>query len=133
MPAGIPHSGGDEVSHERGLIGEETNIERLDLATIVADRLQNLLDFAHEAIVEDRSCKLDDAEMTRTLIHVLFTGVASEVAIDCSEMRIVRTFLARSEALLIPVSNKVRNILIREGVLFLFSLLHTSSQDIRYR
>jgi hypothetical protein len=81
---------------------ENTNIKCFDLATIVADRLQDLLDFGHEAIVVDRSRELDDAKVTRTLGHVLFTCTASEVAVDCPEMRIVRTFLARSEALLIP-------------------------------
>lgn len=80
----------------------ETNIKCFDLATVEADRLQNLLDFPHEAIVIDWSCKLDDTKMTRTFRHVLFTSTALEIAIDRPEMRIVRTFLARSEALLIP-------------------------------
>jgi hypothetical protein len=70
----------------------------------VADRLQDLLDFVHETIVEDGSSKLDDAEVTGALVHVLLTSTALEVAIDCSEMRIVRTFLSRSEALLIPAA-----------------------------
>lgn len=83
----------------------ETDIKRFDLATVVADGLQDLLDFGHEAIMEDRSRKLDDAEVTRALSHVFFTSTAFEIAIDCSKMRIVRTFLARSEALLIPGSN----------------------------
>ena len=70
----------------------------------MADGLQNLLHFGHKAVVEDRSRKLDDTEVARALIHVLFTSVASEIAIDCTEMRIVRTFLSRSESLLIPAA-----------------------------
>lgn len=85
---------------------QETNIEGLDFATVVAHGLQDLLDFVHEAIVIDRSCEFDGTKVTRTLSHILFTCTAFEVAVDSSEMRIVRTFLTRSEALLIPVSKR---------------------------
>jgi len=41
------------LDHEKTLLASATNIKRLDLATSVADSLQNLLDFVHKAIVED--------------------------------------------------------------------------------
>jgi hypothetical protein len=75
----------------------------------VADSLQDLLDFRHEAVMEDWGRELDDTKVTGTLGHVLFTSTALEVAVDCAKMRIVRTFLARSEALLIPGTHTVRN------------------------
>jgi len=84
-----------------------TDIKCLDFATIVADRLQNLLDFCHEAIMIYWSCKLDGTKVARAFSHVLFTSTASEIAIDCSEMRIIRTFFARSEALLIPGNQRL--------------------------
>jgi hypothetical protein len=68
----------------------------LDFTTVVADSLENLLDLVHEAIVVDRSSKLDDTKVARAFLLVLFAGGASEVAIDSTEMRIVRTFLTRS-------------------------------------
>lgn len=79
------------------------HIHRLDFTATMAYSLKNLLDFVHEAIVIDGNSQLDDTEVARTLLLVFFTGGASEVAIDSTEMRIVRTFLTRSEALLIPV------------------------------
>jgi len=80
----------------------KTNVKRFDLATVVTDSLEDLLDFGHESVMIDWSRKLDDTKVAWTFSHVLFTSTAFEIAIDCSEMRIVRTFLARSEALLIP-------------------------------
>ena len=80
-----------------------TDLDRLDFTAAVADSLENLLDLVHETIVVDRNSKLDDTKVARTFLLVFFTGGASEVAIDGTEMRIVRTFLTRSEALLIPV------------------------------
>ena len=47
-------------------------------------------------MVEDGTGKLDDTEMTWTLLLVFFAGSAFVVAIDRAEMRIVRTFLTRS-------------------------------------
>lgn len=78
-------------------------VGRLDLAATVTDSLKNLLDLVHEAIVIDGNSQLDDTKVAGTLLLVFLTGGASEVAIDSTEMRIVRTFLTRSEALLIPV------------------------------
>lgn len=82
-----------------------TNIKSFDFATVVANSLQYLLDLTHKAIVINGSSKLDDSKVARALGHVLFTSTAFEIAIDCSKMRIVRTFLSRSEALLIPETN----------------------------
>ena len=83
------------------MYAENTDISGLDLATVVTDRLQDLLDLGHEAMVVDRSSQLDHTEMARTFSHILFTGVAAEVAIHRAKMRVIRTFLSRSEALLI--------------------------------
>ena len=80
----------------------KTNVKRFDFATVETDSLEDLLDFCHESIVIDWSRKLDDTKVAWTLSHVFFTSTAFEIPINCSEMRIVRTFLARSEALLIP-------------------------------
>ena len=80
-----------------------TDLDCLDFTAAVADSLENLLDLVHEAIVVDGNSKLDDTEVARTLLLVFFTSGTAEVAIDGTEMRIVRTFLTRSEALLIPV------------------------------
>jgi len=71
----------------------------------VADGLQDLLDLTHKTIMIDGSSKLDDSKVARALGHIFFTSTAFEIAIDCSKMRIVRTFLSRSEALLIPETN----------------------------
>jgi len=76
-------------------------ISGFDLATVVADSLQDLLDLGHESIVVDWSSKLDDTKVSRAFSHVLFTGVTLEIAVDGAQMRVVRTFLSRSEALLI--------------------------------
>jgi hypothetical protein len=83
--------------------GKKTYIDSLDLATVMTDSLEDLLDLVHEAVVIDGLGELDDTKVADTLLHVLFASGASEVAIDGSEMRIVRTFLTRSDALLIPV------------------------------
>lgn len=112
-------------------IAGATDIKCLDFATVVADRLQDLLDFCHKAIMIHWSCKLDDTKVTRAFSHVLFTSTASEIAIDRTEMRIVRTFFARSEALLIPGSQRLENSN-HDGMCSFYSL-HTSSQDIRCR
>ena len=77
-------------------------MNRLDFTTTVADSLENLLDLVHETIMIDRNSQLHDTKVTGTLLLVFFTSGASEVAIDCTEMRIVRTFGTRSESLLIP-------------------------------
>lgn len=68
----------------------------------MANGLQDFLDLTHEPIVIDGSSKLDDSKVAWALSHVLFTSTAFEIAIDGSKMRIVRTFLSRFEALLIP-------------------------------
>ena len=78
-------------------------VERLDLAATMTNSLKDLLGFVHEAIMENGNSQLDDTKVAGALLLVFFTGSASEVAIDSTEMRIVRTFLTRSEALLIPV------------------------------
>lgn len=62
----------------------------------MADSLEDLLDFCEKAMMEDGTGKLDDTEMTWTLLLVFFAGSALVVAIDRAEMRIVRTFLTRS-------------------------------------
>lgn len=67
----------------------------------MADSLQDLLDLGHESIMVDWCRKLDDAEVSGAFSHVLFTGVTLEIAVDRAQMRVVRTFLSRSEALLI--------------------------------
>jgi hypothetical protein len=79
-----------------------TDFESLDFATVVADGLKNFLDLLKKAIMIDRSVQLDDTKMTWALGLIFFAGRASEVSIDGTEMRIVRTFLTRSEALIIP-------------------------------
>ena len=84
-------------------IYEITNINSLDSTTIVADSLQNLLDLPKEAVMEDGSGKFDDTEMAWAFFLVFFTGFTLEIAIDSTEMRIVRTVLTRLETLLIPV------------------------------
>jgi hypothetical protein len=90
------------LAHElHSSMNKRTNISSFDLATVVADSLQDLLDLGHESVMVDWSRKLDDAEVSRAFSHVLFTGVTLEIAVDCAQMRIVRTFLSRSEALLI--------------------------------
>jgi hypothetical protein len=67
-----------------------------DLATIVTNSLQNLLHFCKETIVVDWLRQLDDTKVTWTNILILFAGSALEVAIDGSEMRIVRASFAGS-------------------------------------
>jgi hypothetical protein len=90
------------LAHElHSSMNKRTNISSFDLATVVADSLQDLLDLGHESVMVDWSRKLDDAEVSRAFSHVLFTGATLEIAVDCAQMRIVRTFLSRSEALLI--------------------------------
>jgi hypothetical protein len=101
-------------------VGKATHVQCLDFATVVADSLQDLLDFVHEAIVEDWGGQLDHTKVTGTFGHVLFTCTASEVAVDCSEMRIVRTFLSRSEALLIPALEKVRKLMMGRSAVVAF-------------
>ena len=82
-------------------LNTQTNISSFDLATIVADSLQDLLDLGHESIMVDWCRKLDYAEVSGAFSHVLLTGVTLEIAVDRAQMRVVRTFLSRSEALLI--------------------------------
>ena len=82
-------------------LNKRTNISSFDLATVVADSLHDLLDLDQESIMVDWSSKLDDAEVSRAFSHVFFTGVTLEIAVDRAQMRVVRTFLSRSEALLI--------------------------------
>jgi hypothetical protein len=79
-----------------------TDIKRFDFATVVTDSLQDFLDFGHEAVVVDWCSELDDTEVAWAFSHTLFARVALEISINCTEMRIVRTFLTRSQALLIP-------------------------------
>ena len=83
----------------------DTDIKCFDFTTVVANSLQDFLDLGHETIVVDWGSKLDDSKVSGAFSHVLFTSVTSEVAIDCAEMRIVRTFLTRSLAVLIPATN----------------------------
>ena len=82
-------------------LNKRTNISSFDFTTVVADSLEDLLDLSHEPIVVDWSSKLDDAEVSRAFSHVLFTGITFEIAVDGAQMRVVRTFLSRPEALLI--------------------------------
>jgi hypothetical protein len=90
------------LAHElEGVLNKQTDISSFDLATVVAHSLQDLLDLDHESIVVDWSSKLDDAEVSRAFSHVLLTGVTLEIAVDRAQMRVVRTFLSRSETLLI--------------------------------
>lgn len=71
----------------------------------MADSLQDLLDLLQESVVIDGRSQLDDTEMTWTFGLVFFASGATEVSIDSTEMRIVRTSLTRSSTLLIPVSS----------------------------
>ena len=90
------------LAHElQSTLNKRTNISSFDFATVVADSLQDLLDLGHESIVVDWRSKLDDSKVSRAFGHVFFTGVTFEIAVDGAQMRIVRTFLSRSEALLI--------------------------------
>jgi hypothetical protein len=82
-------------------LNKRTNISSFDLSTIVADSLQNLLDLGHESIMVDWCRKLDDAEVSGAFSHVLFTGITLKIAVDRAQMRVVRTFFSRSEALLV--------------------------------
>lgn len=59
----------------------------------------------------DRHGQLDGSKVTWTLGHVLFAGGTFEVAIDGSQMRIVETFLARSQTGFILQFYDVRNML----------------------
>lgn len=68
----------------------------------MADGLEDLLDLLQKTVVEDWSRQLDDTEVARALDLIFFASRAPEVSIDGSEMRIVWTSLARSEAGLIP-------------------------------
>ena len=65
----------------------------------------------------DWNSQFDDTKMTGAYDLIFFAGSASEVSIDCTEMRIVRTFVTRSEARLIP-EMKVR-IIKNTGIYFL--------------
>jgi len=67
----------------------------------VADSLQDLLDFGHEAVMIDWRSQFDDAEVPWAFCHILFTSITFEVAIDCPKVRVIWTFRSRPKALLI--------------------------------
>jgi hypothetical protein len=81
---------------------ETTDFHSFDLAAVVAHSLENLLDLLQKTMMIDRHSQFDDTKMTWALDLVFFAGGAFEVSIDSAEMRVVGTFLSRSEARLIP-------------------------------
>ena len=80
-----------------------SNLLGLDFATVVTDSLEKFLDLVQEAVMVDRLCQLDNTKVAGTDFLVLFTGSALEVAIDGTEMRVVRAAFAGANSLLIPV------------------------------
>lgn len=72
----------------------QTNPVSQHLATIMADDLEDLLDFLDEARVVDRLCQLDMTKVAGALGHVLCAGLALELSIDGSEERVVEAAIA---------------------------------------
>ena len=71
-----------------------TNSVSKNLAAVVADNLQNLLDTLDEAWVVDGSGQLDVTEMAGALGHVLGTRLALELAIYGAQEGVVETAVA---------------------------------------
>lgn len=72
----------------------QTNPVSQHLATIMADDLEDLLDFLDEARVEDGFGQLDVTEMARALRHVLCARLALELSINGSKSRVVQALFA---------------------------------------
>lgn len=68
----------------------------------MADSLQDLLDFSHEAMMVHRFSQFDDTKVTRTLIYSFFTLFTLDAAINSTKMRIIGALCAWSYALLVP-------------------------------
>ena len=98
----------DSVSISQDMLARtmsSTYVNCFDLSTIVANRLQYLLDLSKKTyslvsevqqerplsitIMVDRHSQLDDSKVTWTLGHVFFAGGTLEVAIDRAQMRVV--------------------------------------------
>jgi hypothetical protein len=77
--------------HHRG----NTNPVFQNLAAIVTDRFENLLDLLDEARVVDRFCQLNVTKVTWALVHALLAGCTLELAIDGAKTRIVETIDSR--------------------------------------
>lgn len=93
------------------LVGRVALVD-LDLAALVADRLENLLDFSDKTCVKlasvstsrteyshtnmkNRNRQLDVTKMTRTFLHALIAGSALESTIDGAKTGITKARGAR--------------------------------------
>ena len=79
----------------------ETYFIKQDLSAVVTNRLENFLDLAQEANMENWNRKLDVTKVTWTFEHVFTTSTACCGTIDRSQLWIVQTLFTRFVPLLV--------------------------------
>lgn len=73
-----------------------TNLIDHDQSTVVTASLEDLLNLANEADVENWSGQLDVTKMTWALLHILIAGCALKATINGTKLGVAQAFVPRT-------------------------------------